>query len=65
MFWISGFKGVNVDDPAYRKSIIDIFVNSVFLYDDHIGIDFNWKDGMKTILLSELEFGNQGQQREW
>jgi len=34
---------------------VDIFVNSVFLYDDKIGLTFNWKEGTKTVILGELE----------
>ena len=55
VFWISKFKDGDIDDPAYRQAIVDIFVNSVFLYDDKIGLTFNWKDGTKTVTLTELE----------
>ena len=53
--WISRFKNGDIDDPKYRKYLIDIFVNSVFLYDDKIVVTYNWKDGTKTITLTELE----------
>ena len=49
------FKDGDIDDPAYRKSIVDIFVNSIFLYDDKLVIAFNWKDGSKTVTLAELD----------
>ena len=55
IFWISKFKDGDIDDPVYRQSIVDIFVNSVFLYDDRLAITFNWKDGTKTVTLAELE----------
>jgi DNA invertase Pin-like site-specific DNA recombinase len=55
VFWISRFKGGDVNDPAYRRSIVDIFVNSVFLHDDRLVVGFNWRDGTKTLSLSELE----------
>ncbi|MCL2107828.1 MAG: recombinase family protein [Oscillospiraceae bacterium] len=55
VFWLSRFKGGNVDDPNYRRAIVNIFVNSVFLYDDKLVVTFNWKDGTKTVSLSELE----------
>ena len=55
VFWISRFKEGDIDDPAYRKNIVDIFVNSIFLYDDKLVIAFNWKDGTKTVTLAELE----------
>ena len=55
MFWISRFKSGDIDDPAYRDSLVDIFFNAIFLYDDKIVITFNWKDGTKTVSLAELE----------
>ena len=55
VFWIGRFKDGSVDDPEYRRSLVDIFVNSIFLYDDKLVIAFNWKDGSKTVSLAELE----------
>ncbi len=55
VFWIGKFKGGDIDDPAYRQNLVDIFVNSIFLYDDKLVIGFNWKDGSKTVSLAELE----------
>ena len=55
VFWISKFKDGDIDDPSYRQAIVDIFVNSVFLYDDRLAVTFNWKDGTKTVSLAEYE----------
>lgn len=55
VFWISKFKGGDIEDDDYRKAIVDIFLNSVFLYDDKLIITFNWKNGTKTVTLAELE----------
>jgi len=55
VFWISKFKDGDIDNLEYRKAIVDIFVNSVFLYDDKLVITFNWKDGTKTVSLAMLE----------
>jgi len=55
VFWIGKFKDGDIDDPAYRRAIVDIFVNSIFLYDDKLVITYNWKDGTKTVSLAELE----------
>ncbi|MFQ7243083.1 MAG: hypothetical protein ACLRO1_11875 [Agathobaculum sp.] len=35
--------------------MIDCFVNRIFLYDDHLVLTFNYKDGTKTISLAEVE----------
>jgi len=59
VFWISRFKDGDIDDPAYRSAIVDIFVNSIFLYEDRLTITFNWKDGSKTVTLAELEAASE------
>jgi DNA invertase Pin-like site-specific DNA recombinase len=55
VFWISKFKDGDIDDHEYRKTLVDIFVNAVFLYDDKLVITFNWKDSSKTVTMTELE----------
>ena len=55
VFWISKFRDGDIGDPTYRQAIVDIFVNSIFLYDDKLVIGFNWQDGTKTMMLEELE----------
>jgi len=60
VFWISRFQGGDIDSAEYRRSIVDIFINSIFLYDDKLVIAFNWKDGTRTITLAELEEAANG-----
>ncbi|MCL1882621.1 MAG: recombinase family protein [Defluviitaleaceae bacterium] len=64
IFWISKFKGDDIDDPTYRQAIVDILLNSVFLYDDRLTITFNWKDGTKTVTLAELEAASENTKNE-
>jgi hypothetical protein len=59
VFWISRFKDGDIDDHAYRKDLVDIFINSIFLYEDRVVITFNWKDGSKTVTLAELEAADE------
>lgn len=35
MFWLEQFRGGNIDDPDFRRILIDLFVNSVTVYDDN------------------------------
>ena len=63
-FWISKFKDGDIDDPTYRLAIVDIFVNSVFLYDNEITITYNWKDGTKTVTLAEMEAASKNTKDE-
>ncbi len=53
--WISRFKYGNIHDKEYRKRVIDTFVNSVYVYDDHFIFTYNFKDGTETVTLKEIE----------
>jgi len=55
VFWISRFKDGDINDPQFRQNMVDIFVNSIYLYEDRIVIVFNCKDGTKTVTLAELD----------
>lgn len=57
-FFLSALKEGNINDIKYRRTLINIFVNQIFLYDDRITITFNSGDEAVTIndvLLSEIE----------
>jgi len=53
--WISRFKYGDVDSTDYQRQIIDIFVNSIRLYDDRIIFTYNYKDGTETIPRADIE----------
>ena len=60
-FFLTALKKGNVNDVKYRKTLINIFVNKIFLYDDRVTITFNSGDEPVTlddILLSEIEGTN-------
>ncbi|MBR3836309.1 MAG: recombinase family protein [Clostridia bacterium] len=40
----------------HKRRLINTFVNSVYLYDDIIIINFNYKDGAKTVRVDEVKF---------
>jgi hypothetical protein len=62
VFWISRFKKGNIKDPAFRSKLIDAFVNSIYLHDDKMVLTYNYKDGTKTVSLSQVEdaLGDRG-----
>jgi len=43
-----------------QQRLIDIFVNAIYVFDDHAVITFNYKDGTKTISLKEVEAAGVG-----
>ena len=55
LFWIYRFRKLNPKRLEHRRRLINSFLNSVYLYDDKIIIDCNYKDGTETITLEEIE----------
>ena len=43
-----------------RQRLIDMFVNSVYVYDDHAVITFNYRDGTKAVSFKEVEDSGMG-----
>ena len=46
---------MDVKKLEHRRKPIDSFINSIYLFDDHMVITFNYKDGAKTITFEEIE----------
>ena len=55
VFWIGRFKDGDIHDSKYRRDLIDIFVNAVYVYDDRIVFTFNVKDGARTVTLEDIQ----------
>lgn len=55
LFWFERFRQGDPSDPAYQQKIIDCFVNSVYIFDDHLVINFNYRDGDKLVSLQEVK----------
>lgn len=49
------YYSVELADKAERQRLIDSFVNAIYLYEDKIVLVFNFKDGTKTVTLSDIE----------
>lgn len=52
-FFIHRFRKLNVTIPEQRQRLIDGFVNGIYLFDDRLVITFNYKEGSKTLPLSD------------
>ena len=55
IFWLCRFRKLDVTTLAGRRKLIDSFVNSVVVYDEHILITFNYKDSTKTVSFRDIE----------
>jgi DNA invertase Pin-like site-specific DNA recombinase len=61
-FFLTALKDGDINDMKYRKTLINVFVNAIYLYDDKITLVFNSGDMPVTIsdlLLSEIEEGHK------
>ena len=57
-FFLTDLKKGDINDIKYRKTLISVFVNKIYLYDDRITFIFNSSEQPMTItdlLLSEIE----------
>lgn len=54
LFWLQRFRTIDITKEEHRQKLIDSFVNSVYVFDDKIVLTFNYKDGMETISLDEV-----------
>jgi len=59
-FWICRFRNTDVTKLEQRQRLIDMFVNSIYVYDDHAVITFNYRDGTKTVSFKEVEDSGMG-----
>ena len=53
--WFHRLRTFDVTKKEHRERLIDTFINAIFLFDDKLVITFNYQNGSKTILLSDLE----------
>lgn len=49
VFWMEKFRDGDIESVAFRRKVIDSFVNTVYLYDDHIRIAFNFSGRGSTV----------------
>ena len=55
LFWFEQFREGDVNSPAYQRQIIDNFVNSVYVFEDRVVLNFNFKEkNAKTVPLCEV-----------
>ena len=53
-FWLTRFRKLDPNVKSHRETLINTFVNAVYLYDEKVLIAFNYKDGTKTISFNEI-----------
>lgn len=53
-FWLTRLRKLDTRVKSHRETLINTFVNTVYLYDEKVLIAFNYKDGTKTISFDEI-----------
>ena len=53
-FWLTRFRKLDPNVKSHRETLINTFVNAVYLYDEKVLITFNYKDGTKTITFDKI-----------
>lgn len=53
--WLTRFCNGDLDDMKFRERIIDVFINSVYLYDDKTVIYYNIKDAKQVSYMEMLD----------
>ena len=54
-YWICRFRTLDVTQLEERRRLIDSFVNSVTIFDDHVLITFNYKEGSERVSFDEIK----------
>ena len=54
-FFLTQLKNGNVDDINYRRAIISIFINAIYLYDDKVTIVYNATDRPVEVDISLID----------
>ena len=53
--WLKAFTNGDLFDMDFRRRIIDVFINSIYIYDNKVIIYYNIKDGKQISYIEMLE----------
>lgn len=54
-FWLKRFRKLDMSTKEHRQTLIDTFVNAIYVYDDKLLIGFNFHDGTATITIDDVK----------
>ena len=54
LFALYNFRKIDISTQEGKQRLIDCFVNSIYLFDDHFVITYNYKGQSKTVTFEEL-----------
>ena len=53
--WLKGFCKGDLFDMDFRRRIIDVLINAIYLYDDRVVIYYNVKGGQQVSYMEMLD----------
>ncbi len=56
--WIAHFRSFDFDDKEQRRQLVDQFVNSIYLYDDHFDLFFHFGYDAKNLTFDESQLAD-------
>lgn len=60
IFWFEKLRDGDVDDHEYQRTIINTFINAIYLYDGEIRICYNYSGAQNTVTLSIASLAGSG-----
>ena len=51
--WLTHFRDCNTSDTNQRQRLVDLFVNVIYLYDDHLDLFLNFRENAETIPIDD------------
>ena len=54
-FFLEQFRDLDYSDPKCQQRLIDVFVNSIFVKDDELIINFNFSGGSSTLTFTDFK----------
>lgn len=54
LFWLHKMKDSDILNEENRERIVDTFINSIYVYDDKVVINYNCREDSETILPDNL-----------
>jgi hypothetical protein len=58
-FWLHKFRKLDINRLDHRKWLINVFVNTIYLYDDKMVITFNYKNDTRNITLDDVKWATK------
>ena len=53
--WLQQIKNLDLDDLRVQRQVVDCFVNTIYLFDDNLIVNFNFVDETRQVTLREAQ----------